>query len=173
MVGTLNSDISRAYNRNHSIVWFLNQLWITEEDHKSIQPTVDLTKASDMMPSISMKGCSSKSRQNVQNVIIHNFSHNSSTHRTNQNLSDFSPTPMPTLLIKTNVQTLGADAEDRIMSSCSSSIAELTGKPESFVMVSIESTKMIFGGSAEPCAFLVSFITHSFHLRFYKNVCMT
>eukprot|EP00177_Eucheuma_denticulatum_P007224 GFKZ01013146.1.p1 GENE.GFKZ01013146.1~~GFKZ01013146.1.p1 ORF type:complete len:119 (-),score=12.38 GFKZ01013146.1:119-475(-) len=61
---------------------------------------------------------------------------------------------MPTLVIKTNVSTLGGDTEDKIMRTCSSALAQLTGKPEKFIMVSFETSKMIFGGSAEPCAFL-------------------
>lgn len=65
---------------------------------------------------------------------------------------------MPTLLIKTNVSTLGGDAEDAIMRECSASVSEHTGKPEKWIMVSFENSKMIFGGSAEPCAFVVSII---------------
>lgn len=63
---------------------------------------------------------------------------------------------MPTLLIKTNVSTLGGDVEDGIMRECSASISQLLGKAEKWVMVSFESCKMIFGGSADPCAFVVS-----------------
>lgn len=62
---------------------------------------------------------------------------------------------MPTLLIKTNVSTLGGDAEDAIMRECSASVSKHTGKDEKWIMVSFETSKMIFGGSCEPCAFVV------------------
>lgn len=63
---------------------------------------------------------------------------------------------MPSLLIKTNVATLNGALQNAIMKECSVSISELIGKPESFVLVSLETCKMIFGGTPDPCAFVVS-----------------
>lgn len=49
--------------------------------------------------------------------------------------------------------------ESTIMKECSVSISELIGKPESFILVSLETNKMIFGGTDGPCAYVVC-VTH-------------
>ncbi len=61
---------------------------------------------------------------------------------------------MPYLMIQTNLP-LGKKAERAILKNASTLVAELLGKPESFVMVALESdTAMLFAGSDDPVAFL-------------------
>lgn len=62
---------------------------------------------------------------------------------------------MPSVLIKTNVP-LDDEAKVNMMKEASKAVAENTGKPESFVLVSVDQCAMIFGGSADPCAYIVS-----------------
>ena len=61
---------------------------------------------------------------------------------------------MPTLRILTNVQV---PAEDRagLLARASGTVAELLGKPESFVMVILEDGRdIVFAGSSAPAAYL-------------------
>ena len=61
---------------------------------------------------------------------------------------------MPYLLINTNLK-LDHEQERTLLSHCSSEIATMLGKPERYVMVSIESgISMLFGGDDSPCAYL-------------------
>lgn len=61
---------------------------------------------------------------------------------------------MPLLTIHTN-QTLSTEQQDELIHSASQSMAELLGKPESYVMVLLQSGQaMAFAGSREPCAYL-------------------
>ena len=60
---------------------------------------------------------------------------------------------MPVLQITTNVT---ADDTAALAQQASSLTADMLGKPESYVMVSISSdAKLIFAGSHEPCAYLM------------------
>ena len=60
---------------------------------------------------------------------------------------------MPVLQITTNVTIENADA---LAKQASSLVAEILGKPESYVMVSINGTaELIFAGKNEPCAHLM------------------
>ncbi|KAG7364826.1 Tautomerase/MIF superfamily protein [Nitzschia inconspicua] len=57
----------------------------------------------------------------------------------------------PSLLLVTNLD-LG-DKKMEIMKECSKAISKATGKPESYIGVSItDKASVIFGGSDEPCA---------------------
>jgi phenylpyruvate tautomerase len=61
---------------------------------------------------------------------------------------------MPYLLINTNLK-LDPEQERALLGRCSSEVAAMLGKPERYVMVSIESgIAMMFGGSSAPCAYL-------------------
>ena len=61
---------------------------------------------------------------------------------------------MPYLLINTNKQLDGSQ-EMALLGTCSKSLAAALGKPERYVMVSIESgISMLFGGDSAPCAYL-------------------
>ena len=61
---------------------------------------------------------------------------------------------MPYLTIQTNLP-LNKRAERAVMKNASALIAEQLGKPESFVMVALETdTPMLFAGSDDPVAFL-------------------
>lgn len=61
---------------------------------------------------------------------------------------------MPYLMIQTNLP-LGKKAERAILKNASTLVAEQLNKPESFVMVALESdTAMLFAGSDDPVAFL-------------------
>ncbi len=61
---------------------------------------------------------------------------------------------MPYLLINTNRQLEPAQ-EKALLSSCSEQVASMLGKPESYVMVNINSgLSMLFAGSDAPCAYL-------------------
>lgn len=61
---------------------------------------------------------------------------------------------MPYLMIQTNLP-LGKKAERAILRNASTLVAELLSKPESFVMIALESdTAMLFAGSDDPVAFL-------------------
>ena len=60
---------------------------------------------------------------------------------------------MPTLQISTN-QKLSADAESAALAALSAQVADILGKPESYVCVLIEHKAMSFGGDATaPCVF--------------------
>ena len=61
---------------------------------------------------------------------------------------------MPSLLIQTNAP-LGAAAKTAVMQQASRVVSEQTGKPESFVLVSLRECDMLFGGTADPCAYMV------------------
>jgi hypothetical protein len=57
----------------------------------------------------------------------------------------------PSLLLVTNMD-LG-DKKLEVMKACSKAISTATGKPESYIGVSItDNASVIFGGSDEPCA---------------------
>ena len=61
---------------------------------------------------------------------------------------------MPYLLINTN-QQLDKTQEMALLGQCSQAIAAMLGKPERYVMASIESgISMLFGGDGSPCAYL-------------------
>ena len=61
---------------------------------------------------------------------------------------------MPYLKIQTN-QSLDAPTEKAFIIKASASIAQLLGKPESYVMVAIETNRtMLFAGTDEPLAYL-------------------
>ena len=61
---------------------------------------------------------------------------------------------MPFLNIRTN-QRLSESAAKSLASRASATVAELLGKPESYVMVSIETgADMLFAGTDEPLAYL-------------------
>lgn len=61
---------------------------------------------------------------------------------------------MPYLKIQTN-QTLDEAVTQALLEKASQTAADILGKPESYVMVSIHSgTPMLFAGSNEPCAYL-------------------
>lgn len=62
---------------------------------------------------------------------------------------------MPSVLIKTNVVGVPDEKQYLLMKQVSGAVSELTGKPESFVLVSYETCKMIFGGTLDPCAYVV------------------
>ena len=57
------------------------------------------------------------------------------------------PPVMPYLMIQTNLP-LGKKAERAILKNASTLVAELLGKPESFVMIALQAdTPMLFAGS--------------------------
>ncbi len=61
---------------------------------------------------------------------------------------------MPLLRIQTN-RPIEADAQKSLISRASQAVADMLGKPERYVMVSIEQNPaMLFGGSNEPLAYL-------------------
>ena len=61
---------------------------------------------------------------------------------------------MPLLKIQTN-RPIDATAQKALASKASQTVADLLGKPERYVMVSIEhNPAMLFGGSDEPLAYL-------------------
>ena len=61
---------------------------------------------------------------------------------------------MPFLMIRTN-QRLDDSATKTLASKASARVAELLGKPEAYVMVSVEyNAAMQFGGTDEPLAYL-------------------
>jgi phenylpyruvate tautomerase len=61
---------------------------------------------------------------------------------------------MPFLNIRTN-QRLAESTAKTLASKASASVAELLGKPEAFVMVSVETgADMLFAGTDEPLAYL-------------------
>ncbi|EFN53805.1 hypothetical protein CHLNCDRAFT_136510 [Chlorella variabilis] len=60
---------------------------------------------------------------------------------------------MPTFNLQTNVPGDRVSAS-QIVADLSKAVAQATGKPEGYVMVSLETGKqMMFGGTEEPCAF--------------------
>ena len=61
---------------------------------------------------------------------------------------------MPTLRLLTNVE-IAADSRPELMARTSRTVAELLGKPESYVMVILESGRdLLFAGTADPAAYL-------------------
>jgi len=61
---------------------------------------------------------------------------------------------MPYISIETN-QPIDPASNQQLLKKTSAFIAELLGKPESYVMISIQpATPLIFGGSDEPAAFV-------------------
>ncbi len=61
---------------------------------------------------------------------------------------------MPYLLINTS-QSLDQAQEVTLLRQCSQTVATMLGKPERYVMVTIESgLSMLFGGDDSPCAYL-------------------
>ena len=60
---------------------------------------------------------------------------------------------MPLINLRSSVEI--AEKTDALIKKLSSKIANLTGKPEKYVMVLIESnSKMIFGGTEEGCCYI-------------------
>jgi len=61
---------------------------------------------------------------------------------------------MPYLRIQTNTK-VDSDVRTTLLSRCSQVVAEMLGKPESYVMVHLEDdSKMMFAGGVEPLAYL-------------------
>ncbi|MEJ2406493.1 MAG: phenylpyruvate tautomerase MIF-related protein [Candidatus Thiodiazotropha sp.] len=61
---------------------------------------------------------------------------------------------MPYLLIRTN-RPLQQQEREILLQKASAGIAEALGKPERYVMVSLETERdMLFAGEASPCAYL-------------------
>jgi len=61
---------------------------------------------------------------------------------------------MPLLKIQTN-QPIETDTQKSLISRASQAVAAMLGKPERYVMVSLEQNPaMLFGGSDEPLAYL-------------------
>jgi len=61
---------------------------------------------------------------------------------------------MPTLMIQTNVET-PADHRRKILEDASAMVANILGKPESYVMVILkDKADMLFAGDATPLAYL-------------------
>lgn len=61
---------------------------------------------------------------------------------------------MPLLQITTN-QTIAADQQHAFISLCSQNVAEILGKPERYVMVTLnQDIPMLFGGESSPCVYL-------------------
>jgi len=61
---------------------------------------------------------------------------------------------MPLLKIQTN-QTIDAERQKALISKASREVADMLGKPERYVMVSLEhNPAMLFGGSDDPLAYL-------------------
>ena len=61
---------------------------------------------------------------------------------------------MPLLKIQTN-QAVDADLQNALVRKASQQVAEMLGKPERYVMVSLEhNPAMLFGGSDQPLAYL-------------------
>lgn len=61
---------------------------------------------------------------------------------------------MPTLKLQTNAD-LPRDQRPALLRDLSSAVAELLGKPETYVMIILEpNPDMCFGGSTEPLAYL-------------------
>jgi len=61
---------------------------------------------------------------------------------------------MPYLQIRTN-QAIATDDQASLLKSLSATVAELLGKPERYVMVSLEQGQaMLFAGDDAPCAYL-------------------
>jgi phenylpyruvate tautomerase len=61
---------------------------------------------------------------------------------------------MPLLKIQTN-QPVDTDKKHALAAEASKAVADMLGKPERYVMVSIEENPaMLFGGSGEPLAYL-------------------
>ncbi|HEU24154.1 MAG: hypothetical protein C0176_00675 [Mesoaciditoga sp.] len=56
---------------------------------------------------------------------------------------------MPYIRIETNIET-----KEDLLKGLSSLVSKLLGKPERYVMASIETKKMIFDGKMDPCAFV-------------------
>ena len=61
---------------------------------------------------------------------------------------------MPYLLIQTN-QAINIEKSQSLMQRASKTVAEILGKSENYVMVSLQdSVKMLFAGKTDPTAFL-------------------
>lgn len=61
---------------------------------------------------------------------------------------------MPLLKIETN-KPLEDDQQSSLLRNASQAVAEMLGKPESYVMVTVEhNAAMLFAGSSEPLAYL-------------------
>jgi hypothetical protein len=60
---------------------------------------------------------------------------------------------MPLLKIITNI-TLEKQAAQELCANASSHVSSMLGKPESYVMVSVQTGRMSFAGDASPCAML-------------------
>lgn len=61
---------------------------------------------------------------------------------------------MPYLMLQTNVE-ISRDGADIVLKNLSAAVARALGKPESYVMIALDSGKpMLFAGSAEPTAYM-------------------
>lgn len=61
---------------------------------------------------------------------------------------------MPYLLIRTNREIPAAEHQP-LLARCSAAVAEALGKPERYVMVSLEAGQpMLFAAESSPCAYL-------------------
>tara|TARA_Y100001968_G_scaffold10225_1_gene8581 strand:+ start:2234 stop:2575 length:342 start_codon:yes stop_codon:yes gene_type:complete len=62
---------------------------------------------------------------------------------------------MPFIQINTSTKSV-IENEDLLQKDISKTIAEITGKPENYVMTMIQrDTKMTFAGSDQPCCFII------------------
>lgn len=62
---------------------------------------------------------------------------------------------MPLLKITTNI-SVAADEREAVLAAASSTVAEMLGKPEKYVMVHLsDRATLTFGGSAEPACLMV------------------
>lgn len=62
---------------------------------------------------------------------------------------------MPYLQIQTNIEVT-AEQQGKLLAEASQTVAEILGKPESYVMVALQAkTPMLFAGTDEPTAFLM------------------
>lgn len=60
---------------------------------------------------------------------------------------------MPCLQVRTNVK-LTEEQKQKACLDLSKIVAQLTGKPEAYVMVMVQECAMSFAGSADPCCFM-------------------
>ena len=77
---------------------------------------------------------------------------------------------MPYLCIKTN-QTLAPEPRRELLQEASRTVAQLLGKPERYVMVSIDDGReMLFAGSDAPLAYLElkSIVITSYSIHYTK-----
>lgn len=81
---------------------------------------------------------------------------------------------MPLLMLKTTA-TVPADKRSEIIAAASRLLAEATGKPESYVMVTLEQANGCFNGKECPLAFAdvrrIGGFSKTVNTRFSKGLC--